>query len=188
MSLTSDDIALERDIANLGMDRPEVTEPTVRRLAARGPAAVPALLAALAEDRLGGAGRGLVLRLLGRLALPETFPAVASAVRDPRYIAKLAALTAVASFDLPEATATLTSALSDPDPDIVREGAYLLLRRADSSAIPALVCLLEHPNPSCRVAAARALWALGGSEAQAALNLRRRSESDHDVLRALNGT
>jgi hypothetical protein len=126
----TDEEQLEYDIAQLGMSRPEVTWDAIRRIEARGAAAVPALLRTLAEDRLGGAGRGLVLRILGTLALPETLPAVAAALHDTRHVTRTAALTAVACFPGSEATSALEAMLADPDPDIRRQAAAHLAYRA----------------------------------------------------------
>ena len=127
--MTADE-KLERDIDDLAMSRPEVAQDALRRIEARGASAVPALLRALAEDRLGGSGLGLVLRVLGGLALPETLPAVAAALHDPRHVTRAAALVAVARFPGPHATAALVAMLQDPDPDIVRQATAHLAERA----------------------------------------------------------
>jgi len=125
----SQDERLLRAIADLGMSQTDIREAAVRQIEQQGEAAIPELLEALSEDQLGGAGRGLVLRLLGALAIPTTLPAIAAALNDTRYETRAAAVSAVARFPGPEANALLRGLLGDSDRDIARQAAALLAER-----------------------------------------------------------
>jgi HEAT repeat protein len=151
-------------------------------IAALGTTAVPALLQALQEDRLGGVGKGQVLYLLGHLALAETLPAVLAAVKDPRHIVKSSAMAALSSFSGPSATAALVALLRDPDSDVVKHAAGLLGHRKDEAAVEALMALLKQDETGVRYSAARALGEIGGPRSHAALMQHHRHETDGEIL------
>lgn len=175
------DSEIEDDLRVLGDAPSPRQDEAMHRIARRGRAAVPALLAELAADRLGGIGRARVLRLLARTAAPEALPPILAALGDHRHDARAAAIDAVAVFPDPSALAALIKLLDDPDVDVVKHVAARLGDRRDAAAIEPLSQLLERMDQGTRYSAARALASIGGPRARELLAAHLPSETDDEV-------
>jgi epoxyqueuosine reductase len=69
-----------------------------------------------------------------------------------------------------------------------RNAAVALGNQGDPEAIPALVSVLEDPEPLVRIHAAWALGKIGGKQAKAALEKRRRLEEDEGVRKEIESS
>lgn len=172
---------LEAEIAALGDAASAREEDAVRRIAARGTAAVPRLLSELDLDRLGGVGRARILTLLGRSGAARGLPAVLAALDDRRPVTRAAAIDAASAFRDPRATAALIRLLDDSDTDVVKQAALRLGERRDGAAVPRLGALLESPAQGIRYSAALALSRVATPEARTRLRRHLDSETDAEV-------
>ncbi|WP_437614320.1 HEAT repeat domain-containing protein [Sorangium sp. So ce834] len=139
----------------------------VDRLAASGPAGVPALIEMLADP--SWTVRRSVVASLAALGDAAVGPLCAclSARRDSeaRVAANVDAL--VASLgDIDDAVLALTR---DPRPAIVADAAQILGRRSSAKAVPRLAELTSHADDNVAVAAIEALGRVGGRSAVDAL-------------------
>jgi HEAT repeat protein len=176
-----DEEDLERDLVALGDDRPNVREHARERLEGLGEKAAPVLLRELEDDRLGGAGLAEILRLLGRLALPETLPAVLAMLNDRRWIVRSAAMMSAAAFAGEEPTQALIDLLDERDLDVVNYATVLLGGRGDQEAVAPVAELLRSPDAGVRYSAVRALTELSGPAAWAALDRHVERESSPKI-------
>jgi HEAT repeat protein len=182
------DAGLRSDLVALADDRVDPPDAAIRRIEARGPSAVPALLAALAEDALGGVAHARILAILVRVDPSRALGPVRRAVADPRSHVRWAARTALAAVPGPEATEALIELLWDPSADVVADAARLLGSRRDSSAVTSLSELLARPEILVRYAAARALGEIGGPDALAAIAEQLPREEDPEVRAVIEGS
>jgi HEAT repeat protein len=175
------DDELEADLMALGDARSARLDVAMRRLAARGVAAVPALLDELAADRVGGVGRARITRLLAESGAPEALGPILATLDDPRSIVRAAAIAAIAAFDDPRATAALLAVLGNAHPDAVKQAAAWLGDRREPSAVGALGALLGRDDQGLRFVAARALAQIDSPAARALLAAHLVRETDAEV-------
>jgi HEAT repeat protein len=184
---TPTDTSVVSAIEALGDARSPRQEEAVQRLSSLRSAAVPALIEALREDRLGGVGRARILRLLAACPVEDALPDVLAALDDARHIARSAAIVAVAAFGDPRATAALVGLLDDADPDIVQHTASVLGERREQVAVRPLIRLLSRAEQGVRYSATKALRAVGNREATAALAELRARETDPEIRALIEG-
>lgn len=179
-----DDDELHTELSALAGELP--ADWALERLAARRvETVVPALLAALADESLGGVGHGRILILLARVAPGQAYRPVLAGLADPRQQVRWAARDALAAIPGAEATRALVGLLDDPSADTVMHVAGLLGNRRYPDAVPPLAGLLTHPDPLIRCAAAQALAEISGTEARRALAGRLPAEPDPAVRSAI---
>jgi HEAT repeat protein len=110
-----------------------------------------------------------VLRSLAALAPREAVAPLVSIAADPsREIRRLALEALLAAAD-PRSVVVLDRALVDPEPAVVARGAALAGRLRARSHTAMLAALMAHPDGFVRAEAIRALGAVGGVQACAAL-------------------
>ena len=165
----------------LGDARSPRQEAAFDRLSALGAAAVPALLQGLRDDRVGGVGAARMLQLLGESPVADALPAVIAALTDPRDIVRAAAITAVAGFADPRATAALVALLDDPDPNVVQQASIRLGERRDEGAVLPLTRLLARDDQGVRFGAAKALLAIDNPAARDAVRTNLATERDAEI-------
>jgi len=116
------------------------------------------------------AHRALAVAALEDLGATEALPEISAAFSDPRAHTRVLAARALGGFG-GDAVPTLSAGLADPDSSVRIAVADALARigPAASPAVPGLARQLDSGETRLREAAARALAAIGGPDAQAAL-------------------
>lgn len=152
----------------------------VRRLRERGPAGVPALIAALLEDSLGGVAYGRILGLLAEIDPAQAVQFATAGLADPRSQVRWAARSALGAIPGPQAAEALVRLLSDPSADVVVHVASILGLRREGTAVPLLGDLLNSPEPLIRASAARTLGQIGDARARRVLTDQIDREDDGD--------
>ncbi len=187
-ALARDDSVREPLIAALG-----AADPARRASAAQAsawlqdPRLGPALLRALRDERDAEAARRMAEAAAG-LGLAVEPRVLLRLLSDPETAPEAMQLAAVAAdpAQAPRALRVrLRRALGSHQPQRVRVGAALALAAlGERSARPALLAALEDGSARLRLAAARALGALGGVDTAASLAARARVERDPRVRQA----
>jgi HEAT repeat protein len=120
---------------------------------------------------------------------PAAFGVLEELASNPKLPAsqRARAVTSMAAVDHPQAGEHLRALLGDmsTEPPLRASAATALSLRAGTDAIPALLPYLQDPNRQVRMAVARALGRLGGSQAQQALEERLPIEEEPLVREAL---
>jgi HEAT repeat protein len=153
----------------------------VRRIRERGEEAVPALVAALREDSLGGVAYGRMLGLLVEIDPAQAYGPATAGLADSRSQVQWAARSALGAIPGRQAAEALVRLLSDPSEDVVVHVASILGRRRESTAVRPLANLLTSSDTLIRYSAARALGQIGNAEARRALLNHVRHEDDNDT-------
>jgi HEAT repeat protein len=129
----------------------EIRKASLKALVNIGPAAVPALVAALRDSDIWL--REGVAKALGEIGSPaaEAVPALAAALNDPEKDVRRNAAQALGGIGSPaaEAIPALAAALNDPEKD-VRRNAAQALGEIGPAAVPALVAALNDPDELVR--------------------------------------
>lgn len=176
---TSGDYRVELDVGNdiraLGSDDLDVSEPAADRLAALGPAAVPALVRALAREP--AAVRAGVVDLLGRIDDAAARAALAGvAARDADVAVRGAAITALAAAPgSDESRSVVEAALDDPAPDVRRAAAGACAALCGSPAALerlATLAIEDQPLPNGIAARAAVIQILAGDDPARAEHVR----------------
>lgn len=135
-------------------------------LLAEGAAAIPALVAALAEPSWA-ARRRVVSSLAG---MKEAVGALCEDLRTSRSSeARIAAAVDALSASVADADAAVMKLVADPNPAIVADAVQILGRRHSVAALPMLAELTRHRDDNVAVAAIEAVGRIGGRAAVDAL-------------------
>lgn len=129
-----------------------------------GPAAVPALVAALEDPEPEVRFRAAIVLL--NTPAPAAVPALMACLDDKNETVRFVAASALGEIGDRRATAALLSALAAGDPNVVEPAIRSLGALGDPAAIPALVKVLEqdHYSGPLSACAAAALWGVGAPD------------------------
>jgi HEAT repeat protein len=163
------DAELRGELFALAGHAPDLAVDRVRR---RGHDAVPALVAALREDSLGGVAYGRMLSLLVELDPPRALPIALEGLDDRRGQVRWAARAALGAIPGDTATAALIGVLSQSNTDDVIDAARILGAARTSAATGSLIELLASPDELVRATAEQSLREIDDPEARRALAAR----------------
>jgi len=150
---------------------------------------VPALSAALGNPVYTGEARAAMARALGRIARPESVPALTTALAADNAQVRVAALRAMQSIAGLRDGRAVAPLLSDADVSVRAEAATTVGMFRDKSGTSALVTALQNDQSvTVRKRAAWALGAMGASSAEAGPALQNAAANDvSPLVRSLAG-
>ncbi|MBI4279477.1 MAG: HEAT repeat domain-containing protein [Armatimonadetes bacterium] len=111
-----------------------------------------------------------VVTIMGRIAVPEVLPCLATALKHPEYRVRREVVEALARIRTPEAQEVLLEGLQDPDPRIKQAVLLRINGERPSQAVSSILQIVLHSDPLYRTldvkkAAIRTLARIGATEA-----------------------